>query len=206
MTGKKKILAISGIGLILVGVLVFVVKRIQGPKSLLNPLPTTSPSEPEEKNLTYNDEAGFSFEYPEGLEIKDESGQNDYSVLKITAADKTGEMVIRVVDTKYKTIDDWLKKAPEATGAGDARNIELAGMTGQQIQIENPRRLVTIAIDKGVMYYLESPLNEESVYWNKTHNTIVSSFVLGEAKTEAGSQTTSGGGEDVIYEEEEVVE
>jgi len=208
MNQKKKILTIAGVGLILFGLTALGVKVGQKPKTTSNPVATPTPIRIEAKNQIYEDEAGFSFEYPEGLEIKDVSGNQDvYSVLEITAPDKNEKMVIRVVDTKYKTVDDWLKKDPSLPKSfdGASRDIELAGMTGQQIQLENPHRLVSLAIDKGVMYYFESPLSvEEGQYWNMVHNTIVLNFSLGEAQPQAGNQ--GGGGEDVIYEEEEVVE
>ncbi|MBI4999382.1 hypothetical protein HZB97_01270 [Candidatus Gottesmanbacteria bacterium] len=74
-------------------------------------------------------------------------------------------------------------------------------MPGSQTQFINPRRLVTIAIDEGIMYFLESPL-DEAEYWNKIHNEIVSSFTLNRAPAPA----PQSGGEEVIYEEEEVIE
>jgi hypothetical protein len=208
MNSKKKILMIGGISLILIGAGAVVLKVAQKPKPAITPdsIISSTPA-PEEKLLTYNDEAGFSFEYPESLKIEDISGNLDvYSILEITSETTSGTATLKVVDTKYKTIDDWLKKTPEASTAGSAREIELAGMTGQQIQLENPRRLVTSVIDGGVLYYLESPLDSNSAYWNKAHNAIVSSFNLGETKPQAGSQTGGDSGQDIIYEEEEIVE
>lgn len=204
MTNQKKILMIAGISLILIGLGTIILKVAQKSKSVIMPVSTISSTPaPEEKLLTYEDEAGFSFEYTEGLVIKDVSGAQDvYSILEITSAEQSGKMVIRVVDTKYK--DPSLFFASLKTTLGASREFELAGMAGQQIQLENPRRLVTSAIDKGVLYYLESPLDSNSDYWNKAHNAIVSSFAIGEAKTPTGSQTT--GGDNTIYEEEEVVE
>lgn len=193
--GKQKkivILGVLGVLGVLGGLGILVVKRKQAsitPSPLVNPTPV-----PEEKMATYNDEAGFSFEYPEGLKIEDISGVNDYSVLDITSPDEEGKMAIRVVDTKLK----------EATGGGESREVDLGGMAGKQFQLENPRRLVTEAIDKGVLFHFESPLGTAGAYWNKIHNTIVSSFELTEQKASTGAGT-SGRGE-TIYEEEEVVE
>ena len=206
MNNKKKILVIAGVGLILIGLIALGIKMGQKPKTTLGPAaPTRMPIRIEAENQTYEDEAGFNFEYPAGIEIKDVSGNQDvYSILEISAPDKNEKMIIRVVDTKYKTIAEWLKKESQSDDAA-AREFEIAGMTGQQIQLEDPRRLVSLAIDKGVMYYFESSLSEEEgQYWNMVHNTIVLSFSLGEAQPQTGSQ--GSGGDDVIYEEEEVVE
>ena len=206
MTSKKKILAVAGVSLILVGLIAMGVKIGQKPKTTSGPVVTPTPIRIEAENKTYQDEAGFSFEYPTGLEIKDVSGNQDvYSILEITAPDKNEKMIIRVVDTKYKTIAEWLKSQNQS-GNPVARDFEIGGMTGQQIQLENPRRLVSLVIDKGVMYYFESPLSaEEGQYWNMVHNTIALSFSLGETKPQTGSQTT-GGGDNTVYEEGEVVE
>ncbi|MBI4999407.1 hypothetical protein HZB97_01400 [Candidatus Gottesmanbacteria bacterium] len=204
MIEKKKILIIGGVGIILVlGLAVFFV--VQKKKTAI-----VSPIQPpgilEEKEaetlLTYKDEAGFEFKYPENLTIKDISGadQSVYSSLEISSSQHEGKMAIKIVDTLFTSVDAWLK-SKEASGAGVAREITLAGMEGAQIQFANPRRLVTIVIDEGIMYFFESLL-DEAEYWNKIHNNIVSSFTLTETQTPA----PQGGGEEVIYEEEEVIE
>lgn len=203
---KKNWLITGGVVLILaIGMVVGLVA--QGKKAgVVTPVVTPTPTKVEEEKLVkYEDEAGFSFEYPERLVIKDLTGEEEYSVLEISSLEHEGKTVIKVVDTKYSSVDDWLKKAKETTEVGGSREIELGGMPGRQIQFENPRRLMTIAIDEGVMFFVESPLEPDGLFWNKVHNSIGSSFVLTEEIIPvAGGEAPVAGG--VIYEEEEVIE
>lgn len=202
MLARKKFLLVGGAGVILV--LVFTVFFVIQRKRTVIVSPIQPPGIVEEKEaetlLTYKDEAGFEFKYPERLTVKDITGDLPaYSILEISSAKQKGKMIVKVVDTSFPSVDVWLK-SKEASGAGTSREITLAGMSGSQIQFANPRRLITLAIDGGIMYFLESPLDEDGL-WNKIHNTIVSSFALAEAQS-----STSAGGEEVIYEEEEVIE
>lgn len=207
MDKKKKILIIGGIGwLVLVGFLIWVKFKRQPAQQVIPTKSSGLTATPTPELLNYKDEAGFEFEHPKGLMIKDVSGNQDvYSILEISYQGEL--MTIKVIDTKYKSVDDWLKKAPEATGAGLGRDIELSGMVGQQLQLENPRRLATAVIDQGVLYYFESPL-DESGFWNKAHNAIVTSFKVTAFENGGTSQTGSsaGAGDNIIYEEEEIVE
>jgi len=154
----------------------------------------------EAENLVkYEDEAGFSFEYPASLTIKDITPEDNltYSELEITSDNYNGKTILRVKDAvKCATMKCFLSENP----AGEARDISLAGMAGKQIRSDEPALLQTVVIEDGVEYLVESPLVEpDSVFWNKVHNDIVYSFALVQA------ETTSGGGESII-EEEEVIE
>lgn len=199
MTKKRKLLFGAGLGIVLTVVTAVGLLSHQKINPTADNLPTPSPKVEEMAKLVkYEDEAGFSFEYPEDLVVKDVTPEDNlsYSVLEI------GETIIKVVDTRYSSVDNWLAKDKEASGAGTNREITLAGMVARQIQFDNPRRLVTVTIEDGVMYFIESPLESAGQYWNKVHNAIVGSFNL----TESASPPTASGGEQSIVEEEEVIE
>lgn len=203
MLARKKLLIIGGgIGIILVlGLTVFFV--IQKKKSTpISPIQTPGILKETENLLIYKDEAGFSFDYPEGLTIEDVTGDDEtlYSSLEVSKGFSGEKMIIKVSDTAFSSTGAWLK-SKEASGAGSTREITLAGMKGVQIQFTNPRRLVTIVIDEGIMYFLESSLDEVG-YWNKIHNNIISSFTL----TETQAPAAQAGEEEIIYEGEEVIE
>lgn len=201
---KKLIIASSGVGLILVlaGFFIFQERQKETVSPLGSSLSSTAKKQELGNLLIHKDEAGFEFSYPENLAIKDISGadQSVYSSLEISSAQHEGKMLIKIADTPFASLDTWLK-SKEASGAGASREITLAGMPGSQIQFDNPRKLVTVVINEGIIYLLENPLDEEN-YWNKIHNNIVSSFTFGKTQTPA-AQT---GGDEVIYEEEEVIE
>lgn len=207
MLTKKKLLIIGGAGIVLISVLAVLLVVQKKKTAPAGQIQVPIQEKASEKLITYKDEAGFEFTYPEDLTIKDVSGDLPvYSSLEISSAQHEGKMAIRITDTSFASLDAWLK-SKEATGAGSTREITLAGMPGKQIQFTNPRRLVTIAIDEGIMYFLESPLassaeaSAKAEYWNKIHNEIVSSFTLSDQ-----TSAPPGGGEEIIYEEEEVIE
>lgn len=211
MLARKKILLIgSGAVIVLVLVVVFFIfQKKQG--SSVSPVqgPGITQEKKPENLTTHKDEAGFSFNYPESFIVKDISGsdQTVYSSLEISSSNPEEKMVIKIIDTTFSSVDTWLK-SKEASGAGSAREITLAGMPGKQIQFTDPRRLVTVVIDEGIMYFIQSPLassaeaSAKAEYWNKIHNDIISSFTLDQSQSPA----SQAGGEEVIYEEEEVIE
>lgn len=203
MLARKKFLIVGGAGIILVALIIFFVFQ-KRQKQIVSPIqPPGVTSEEELGSLTtYKDEAGFEFKYPEGLTIKDVTGDDEtlYSSLEVSKGFSGEKMIIKVSDTAFSSTGAWLK-SKEASGAGSTREITLAGMKGVQIQFTNPRRLVTIVIDEGIMYFLESSLDEVG-YWNKIHNNIISSFTL----TETQAPAAQAGEEEIIYEEEEVIE
>lgn len=201
MTKKRKLLFGAGLGIVLAVVVAVGLLSHQKTNPAVGNLPTPSPKiEEMAKLVKYEDEAGFSFEYPEDLVVKDVTPEDNlsYSVLEI------GKTIIKVVDTRYSSVDNWLVKDPSASSgqAGTSREVTLAGMAASQIQFDNPRRLVTVTIENRVMYFIESPLESAGQYWNKVHNAIVGSFSL----TESASPPSASGGEQSIVEEEEIIE
>lgn len=214
MGGKKLSLIIAGI----IGIAVLILgwffafgKKESGVVSPLSNEINQQPagSQAEAENLVkYEDEAGFTFEYPESLAVKDITPEDNltYSELEIISGDHAGKIIVRVKDAvKCTTVKCFLSE----NSGGEARDISLAGMAGKQVRSDEPAILQTVVIEDGVEYLIESPLAEpDSVFWNKVHNDIVFSFALNEtAATGANAQaeTSSGGGESII-EEEEVIE
>ena len=62
----------------------------------------------------WKDEAGFIFDYPENLKIKQNTEDNEsYANLEITAEDKVGKIKVLAQDTKLKSIDEWNKEKAE---------------------------------------------------------------------------------------------
>lgn len=155
-----------------------------------------------EKTAIYNDSSGFKFDYPESLTIKDVSGadQNVYSSLEISSRKQEGKMMIKIVDSPYDSLESYLS-SKEASNAGVSRDLILSSMPAKQIQLTNPKRLETVVISDSVMYLIESPL-DDSGYWNKVHNQIISSFIV----RETGAPAVENIDESSTSDEEEVIE
>lgn len=217
--GSKKLSVISA-GII--GVIVLILGWFflfnKGKEGIVSPTPDTASNQAAggqagtEKLIKYEDEAGFSFEYPEGLTVRDITPEDDisYSELEISSSQHPGIAKIRVADTQCLTIENWLRKCNSRKEFGDSRDVTLAEMEGKQVRLSQPETLQTVVIEDGVEYLVESPLTEpDGAFWNKVHNDIIFSFALNEVTPVANSfneQAGAAGGGEAIIEEEEVIE
>lgn len=157
-----------------------------------------------EKIVTYNDSSGFKFDYPENLTVKDVSGtaSDVYSSLEISSTKQTGKTTIKIIDSPYDSLKSFLS-SKEVSSAGISRDVMMASMSAKQVQLTNPKRLETLAIFNGIMYAIESPLDDNG-FWNKVHNQIVSSLSV---ETENASVLSGESGSDQSApDEEEVIE
>jgi len=201
--GKKIILiiVILILGVVLGGGIYYFIKKNQNSAS--NKVKGTPNSNLQLKSeetigddLTYTSDAGFSFKYPKGIKVTDvtPSGDEYYTVLSLKGSG--GEATITAKDTLYKTLDDYLKSLnpkPVLSGA-----VTLGGISAKQYS--QSAKLFTFAIDKGVLFQIESP--KDNGYWEKVQDTVVTSFVFkGQNESSAASQDSNA-----IYEEEEIVE
>ena len=141
-------------------------------------------------DLTYTDEAGFSFKYPKIISVKDLTPDNQvyYSLLSLTDGKK--ELKITIKDIESETVPPT---GAEVTGA-----VTLAGLSAKQYKTNSSQ--LTIATDQGILYQIESPLGNS--LWENVHEIIVSTFTLN--KSQDTKQPTSGS--NTVYEEEEIVE
>jgi flagellar basal body-associated protein FliL len=167
-----------------------------------NPLVTSLTDKTKEEEVKgdtlYKDESGFSFYYPKGLIVTDITPDDGVYYSKVTLTKDEAVLTVSVLDTKEKIVDNFVKKSElikDATLAGAA---VLGGMSAKQYQTANI--LVTLAIDQGILYQVDGP--KDGNYWEKVQGVVVDSFALGEPK----SQSSTGGVDNTIYEQEEVVE
>lgn len=200
---KKKNIVILGVGiaiLFVLGMLVFL--KTRKPESLVSPLPGEGGSaETETGKLLYEDEAGFSFQYPQTLGIveSDVSDPNTYSSLELLSKSHPEEkMVVKITDTDFSTIEAWLKKNPQEGKLVSEKEVSLSGMKGKSFKYAEPSKNLILVIDSGILYRLEAP---DSDFWRSAFETASSTFKLTEEQTSSG-----GAGSSVIEEEEEVIE
>lgn len=198
---KKKNIVILGVGiavLFVLGMLVFL--KTRKPESLVSPLPGEGgPAETETGKLLYEDEAGFSFQYPQTLGIveKDVSDPNTYSSLELLSKSHPEEkMIVKITDTDFSTIEAWLKNYPQEGKLVSEKEISLSGMKGESFKYDTKNLI--LVIDSGILYYLEAPNLD---FWNEAFDTISSTFKLTEEQTSSG-----GAGSSIIEEEEEIIE
>jgi len=165
------------------------------------PKPTASP-----KLLTWNDPAGFTFQYDLGLEIDNHpEDEINYANLEITEPGQEGKILIMASDTKYKTVAEWAAKAVDTT---------LGGKPAKKVKFADSIKVVVGAIDDKILFTIEMgpttmttevKSEEYLLTWQKRFDQIVSSFefVYPTSVPSAGGNTSAGG---EIIEEEEIIE
>ncbi len=162
---------------------------------------TPSPQAPQ--LTTWNDPAGFSFQYPKELSLNkhDEDDQN-YAHLEFTSKDNPGNLIVWAKDTTAQDVAGWVKSDKRFSGV-NIIDTTLGGQPAKKILISTPQKmLITGTVDENIVFTVESTIDEEG-YWSKVHDTITSTFTFTpEQNANAGSST----GSDQAVDEEEVLQ
>lgn len=174
-----------------------------------------TPTQTEVKLLTWNDPAGFTFQYDPKLKIDNHpEDQVNYANLEIKQPGKEGKITVMASDTKYTDLSNWVKK-DKIFKDGSFVNTTLGGKEAKKVLIANSKKVVVGTIDDEILFTIELDPTimstvepEENFYknWEKFFEEIVSSFkfvtpTVAPASTGSGEST----GSDVI-EEEEIIE
>lgn len=166
--------------------------------------PSKIPTRAEKLN-TYEDPSGFQFKYPESITISQNkiSDQSIFSSLKLTSKKFPGDILIEVIQTSLKSVDDWLKQEKLSTTSAGIKKITLADL--EAVQFEQDETIKTVAIDIGAKLTFTVTYEKDKDYWSKVNNTILKSFEfkLPEATIESTSDSSEG---DIIFEGEEIIE
>lgn len=145
----------------------------------------------------YTDPSGFAFNYPDNLSLtKNETlDTNIYTDIQLTSKEIEGSLALKISDTKFTTLDEWIKSkktTPSATA-----ETKLGKLPASQFQLEGKTMLA--AIDQGVLFTLEAPNKE---YWMEVTKKVAADFSFAPPQQEVGSSASEG----VVFEGEEIVE
>lgn len=203
------LLGVSILGLVTLSGIGFYLYPKLSNKNFTNPLPTINQTSQKEGTkpgvlLLYEDEAGFSFQYPDNLGIveKDVNDSDVYSSLELSSKSYPGEkLVIKISDTSLKTVNQWLEKNPQEGNLVTSAETILGGMKGESFKYANPSRNLILVIDGGILYFLEAPA--DNGFWDQAIKTVSSSFQL--SQTEISASSTQGSSS-IIDEGEEIIE
>lgn len=193
------IIGLGGLAILVLGI-IFVMSKVQKEGFVSSILEVGQPKESSGKSLTYEDEAGFAFQYPSTLGVieKDINDPTVYSSLELSSKDHPGEkLVLKIADTSFSTIDNWIGKNPQEGNLARSTETSLGGMTGKNLQYANPSRSLILVINNGILYLLQAP--EDQGFWAQAFKMVSESFQLTESKN-------TGGGAAVIDEGEEIIE
>ncbi len=174
--------------------------------------PTAAP-----KLLTWNDPAGFTFQYDSELKIDNHPEDKvNYANLEITEAGKEGKILIMASDTKYKDVNEWVTKDAKLKSS-NAIDTTIGGKPAKKIKIADSVKVVVGVIDDKILFTVEEDpttmtleVKSEGYYstWQKRFDQIISSyeFVYPTPAPQKSSPSTSGSSEGDIVEEEEIIE
>jgi len=208
---KKKIIIIGGgaaaiLGGLLVASLVFL--KPKQPEPILPALPTRGePTEVLAPLVTWEDPAGFSFDYPGNLDTNShEEDKENYVHLELMDSEHAGGIIIWMKDTNYEKIEDWVRKETEAVNE-QIFALTLGGHQAKKV-VSADGRIVTAALDEEVIVLVELvPGPGYSSYsWQPIYDQIIASFKFIPLAVKETAPPVSAGGTSEIWEEEEVVE
>lgn len=155
--------------------------------------PTTAPTPTiTVKDLTWNDEAGFTFTYPENVKITPDASDNN-SYANLTTSDG---VKIMAVDSKYKDIQTWAKNETVLT-EGTIMEASISGKSAKKKVMVNGATIVGIIDDK-ILFTIQAPEGKSSF------DQIVRTFTLVYPTAKPDSGSGGNGGSEVELEEETV--
>ncbi|EKD89865.1 MAG: hypothetical protein ACD_32C00119G0002 [uncultured bacterium] len=202
---KKKVL----LGMILAAVIVtgvWIINPFKGKTALLNPINNLQKEAkeitPSETLLEYQDPSGFTFSYPDNLSIvkNDIEDESTYADIQLTAKDVNGSLSLKISDSKFTTIEEWLKLNKDAS-IQVPKEVSLGTLKGREVKLND--RLLLGVLDKGIFFDIEIPRIEEK-FWMKVYEKVLANFSF--AAPETTSTQTGVSSDDVVFESEEVVE
>lgn len=195
--GKRTILLL----VIAIGLIAVAGKFLLFPDSQKVPLNSpagravNTPITPSETTKTYTDPSGFSFNYPDNLSLAP-NGLTDatYAEVQLSAKGVEGNLVLKITDSKFASLDSWAKSIKDAEGA--PKEAKLGTLKALELKVDSGLKMA--AIDQGVIFSIDV---SRSDFWNKVYNKVLADFSF--TTPEAGSVVSS---DDVIFEGEEVIE
>lgn len=193
------------------GIVFFLVQ----PKKTISPISSTnlatkvtdiSENSPSEDLKEYVDDSGFSFNYPNDIQIgKIEISDNiTYANLELTSSEAKGSISIKIADTKLKSVDDWFLENKISTLSAIKKDIKIGQILGQEVTVAN--KLMAATLDQGILFTIEVD-HQNQKYWQTVYDTILSSFNFVSEQSKIETETIPMGdssSSDVILEEETI--
>lgn len=174
---------------------------------------------------TWDDPAGFTFQYPEGLTTNTHEEDNEnYAHVELSDSNHKGNIIVWVKDApKNKkgnvvtTAVEWIESDARFNSAS-ILDTTLGGKSAKKILLRIPQKMVIVGIlNDGLLFTIEGDLVDTD-YWTPLHAGIADSFqfttprdgqtmsqpAAGKSTQTVGAEPESGGEEAV--DEEEILE
>jgi len=211
----SKNLVVFLIGIILViGISVVLLINLTKKDTITSPIGEKNQKLIEEKqqvlseNLKeYIDSSGFKFKYPDNFAVStaNQINENVYSSLTIASDGMENKTTIQVETTSAKSLDGWLTQNPAKIKKETLKKIKLADLEAKQY--EKNDKVITVAYDTGVLFTITTELKATRETMLDLNETILTTFAFAPPEsTDASSQSSGAGEEEVFFEGEEIIE
>ena len=126
----------------------------------------------------WEDPAGFSFEYPEQLEIDIHTDDEvNYSFLTLTSKDKTGKIEIICNDSQYQDVEEWADE-DSLVKQGNSLETKVASLVAQKVAVGKGREITALIDWDEVIYIIDKTSADNPDYWDQIYSHILDSFKL----------------------------
>jgi len=181
-------------------------------REVLSPAEETSeitPTQTGAKLLTWNDPAGFTFQYPAegGIKINKHPEDNtNYANLDFYIEGKDGAVKILASDTKYKSAAEWAtKEKRNLQVSGGGTEFTLSGKLARKIIFPDTLTTIVGTVDEEILFTIELVPDKEG-FWQKVFDQIVSTFKLVYPTAAPATKESGGSSDSDVIEEEEIIE
>lgn len=161
------------------------------------------------KTLTWNDQAGFSFQYPDGLTInKHDEDSVNYAHIDFIAGSGNSSVLVMASDSKYKTLDDWVKNDKSMTSA-NIIDSTLGNKPAKKILYSNGGSISIGTIDSGILFTIGTMAykdNEMRAVFDRISSTFKFITPTSAVSPKPLPSTGSSPNDEGIIEEEEIIQ
>jgi hypothetical protein len=207
---KRTLLLVVIIGFIIgsIGAAVYVKKTNQKSTEESSKTHQLNTSSAQQNLLTWEDPAGFTFQYLEGLTVdRHEEDNENYAHIEFTHPDHPGNIIVWAKDTTADSVDGWLKVSREFSG-GSTIDTTLGQKPAKKILLDSPKRMIVAVMDADVVITVETLLT--TPFWSDIAQTIIDTFAFVQLPADAPAEAQAPAGGDAVgagaYDEEEVLE
>lgn len=154
------------------------------------------------KLLAWNDPAGFTFQYPQGLTTdKHDEDKENYAHVELTKPTEPGRVIVWAKDTTAVDVSAWVKTEKQFAGAS-ILDTTLGGQPAKKILLLAPSKKVIIGtIFDGLLWEVETETGEGD-FWTRQLDAITRSFSF----TPTSSGALDNAADTGTVDEEEVIE
>ena len=203
----KKLWIVTGViivlGVVAGGVFFFVQKNTKVMSRGGTVIPVLTPT-PAVALTTWDDPAGFSFQYPKDVSVNTHEDDNvNYAHVELTNSSHPGSVIVWASDLPTGVTDtaSWVTQNPAFAGAM-VIDTTLGGQAAKKILVASPSaKLIEGTVTDSLLFYVDGTLSDKP-YWQSVEDTITKSFAFTPDTQAPAAQASPGNAVD----EEEVVQ